>query len=245
MGDEGQDPSPRRVPPPLAKELDCAHAVSHRQKPPDDRRDDHVAESTPHAIASSKQIQARGRQPGAGCTTRSCRMHEHPGTRRQSPRSGSAGALLDAPSGLFAGGLLAPPARNEREPGRGRPGTDDDLRNGSSAAVPAARPRRGCSRSPHRVPVVDQVQDDEADERADVDEHGPTAKQRLGRGRRGPESPPLATDRRTRPGELHERALQDATSSRELTFILERGAPGECARNARCAHAVDPPPGSP
>ena len=170
---------------------------------------------TPQAIAETvillralrvplRQASRSGPEPppaGASCTTRSCTMHE------DSPR-----ALLGTSSHLFFAALLSPPARNEREPARSRPGRDDDFRCRSSAAVPAARPRHTCSRFPHRVPVVDEVQDDEPDEGADVDEHGPTGKQRPGHGRPGYKVNRFVTDRRTQSGELHERALQDATS---------------------------------
>jgi len=76
----------RRAPPPQEKELDRAHTVSQRQKPPDDRRDSHSAESTTRAIASSQQIRALGAPAGAGCTTFSCRMHERSGTRAHRER---------------------------------------------------------------------------------------------------------------------------------------------------------------
>jgi len=186
------------------------------------------------------QLVQAARPARAGCT----RVRNED----QSPRDGSGGALLGASSDLFADGLLPPPARNEGEPSRSRPGTDDDLRCGSWAAVPAARPRRRHSRFSHCIPVVDEVQDDEADEGADVDEHvQPEATAGPRTTRAG--SQPLVTDRRTQPGEPHERALQDATSSRrELMFPARtRGASANArqTRAARCAHAGEPPPGSP
>ena len=150
----------RRAPPPQEKELDRAHTVSQRQKPPDDRRDSHSAESTTRAIASSQQIRALGAPAGAGCTTFSCRMHERSGTRAHREhcrvrRSVSSPARNSRPL-----------PGNEREPGRSMPGRADDLRCRSSAADPGAPPCRRRSRLAHRVPVVHQVQDDEADERA-------------------------------------------------------------------------------
>ena len=167
----------RRAPPPQEKELDRAHTVSQRQKPPDDRRDSHSAESTTRAIASSQQIRAPGAPAGAGCTTFSCRMHERSGTRAHRERC-RVRRSVSSPARNSR-----PLPGNEREPGRSMPGRADDLRCRSSAADPGAPPCRRRSRLRHRVPVVHQVQDDEADERADVDEHGRTGKQRLGRGR--------------------------------------------------------------
>jgi len=184
------------------------------------------------------------RRARAGCTS----VREH---GRQSPRHGLPSALLGA-SGLIADGLLSPPARHEREPSRSTPGTNDDLRCGSSAAVPAARPRRGCGRSSHRVPVVDQVQDDEPDEGADVDEHGPTGKQRLGHGRRGEKSTAChgsphaigrtartsTTRRNVEPGaSWMPRPLPSGPAMLRRTRATRAGP--------RRAHAGEPPPGSP
>ena len=186
------------------------------------------------------QLVQAARPARAGCT----RVRNED----QSPRDGSGGALLGASSDLFADGLLPPPARNEGEPSRSRPGTDDDLRCGSSAAVPAARARRRHSRFSHCIPVVDEVQDDEADEGADVDEHvQPEATAGPRTTRAG--SQPLVTDRRRQSGELQERALQDATSTWGCADgdSLARHASANARETlaGRFAHAGEPPPGSP
>src|SRR5262249_34470936 len=139
-----------------------------------------------------------------------CRLHDALVQDARALRSNedSPQELLGALSHLFAA-LLSPPARHQRELSHSTPGTNDDLRCGSWAAGPAAPPRHGCSRSPHRVPVVDEVQDDEPDEGADVDEHGPTGEATAGPRTTSARSQQLVPDRRTQSGELHERALQD------------------------------------
>jgi hypothetical protein len=152
----------------------------------------------------ARLVQA-ARHPRAGCTRVSGATRAH----RELP---------DVSSPLFAGVRLSRPARNEREPGRSRPGTADDLRCRRSAAGPAGRRR---SRLLHRVPVVDDVQDDEADERADVDEHGPTGKQRPGRRRREPKI--------SRSSRIAARRRANCTNEHYTTQ----------------AHAGEPPPGSP